>query len=209
MSHTHRCWTCGGDYPCICEKPERSKPVYCTPCDAAGDGEWKAAARRATQDLGVGSHVPVLAAAVAKTTGPVLECGTGWWSTPLLHLMCKDRPLVSLETDREWVEKFGQMRSPMHDLRHVSDWKAVDLIDSVEWSVAFVDNSPGEERIDVIRRLRSKTTFIVAHDTDADIPPSGGNYGWAKINGVFRFQFTYMIVRPWTTVYSDFKEFAL
>lgn len=160
-------------------------------------------------DLGVGSHVPILAAAVARTTGPVIECGTGWWSTPLLHLLCKGRRLLSCETDKEWLQKFSHLGSDQHEIRHVTHWKNVSEIDSHSWSVAFVDGSPGEERIDIIRRLRERTNFIVAHDTDADIPPGGGNYGWKKLEGVFRYEVIYKGVRPWTTIYSDYREFEL
>lgn len=162
-----------------------------------------------TQDLGVGSHIAVLAAAVARTTGPVIECGTGWWSTPLLHLLCKGRRLLSCETDKEWLSQVQSMESEWHQFKRVEKWADVSQIDTVDWAVAFVDGAPGEERIDIIRRLKARTTYIVAHDTCADRPGSGGNYGWKQLEGLFKYEVIYKGVRPWTTVYSDHKEFEL
>lgn len=47
------------------------------------------------------THIPILAAVVAMTDGPVLELGTGLNSTPLLSEMCfhMSRDLYSIETD--------------------------------------------------------------------------------------------------------------
>jgi len=161
------------------------------------------------QDLGYGSHVPILAAAVARTSGPVIELGTGWWSTPMLHMLCKGRYLLSLETEPGWLANFQFMQSPNHIVRQVDDWWKEKDIDEKEWAVAFVDSHPGEMRPGLALRLKERTRFIVAHDTEADIPPSGGNYGWANLKGRFKYEVIYKEVRPWTTIYSDHEEFKL
>lgn len=160
-------------------------------------------------DLGYGSHVPILAAAVARTTGPVIELGMGWWSTPLLHMLCRDRQLLSCETDPLWFSGFQFMQSSSHVMRQVESWKRETDIDRIKWDVAFVDSHPGEMRPDLVLRLKEKVRFIVCHDTEADIPPSGGNYGWKRLEGAFKYEVIYKEVRPWTTVYSDFEEFKL
>lgn len=166
--------------------------------------------------IGVGSHFPILAAAVARTTGPVLELGCGYWSTPMLRLLCRYmdfwkeghqsgfppgwRKLESYDTDPEWAKRF--------DVPCVADWEKWKP-EASRYGVAFVDNSPGESRVELILRLKDKAHFIVAHDTEADIPPSGGNYRWKELDGKFKFQTIFKDFRPWTTVYSDVEEFAL
>jgi hypothetical protein len=157
----------------------------------------------------VGSHVPILAAAIARTQGPVLECGCGWWSTSLIHLAAAGRSIVSCETDAEWLSKFVVYQRNNHRFVHVRNWREHPVITSERWSVAFVDCSPGEERIHVIQRLKPYATYIVAHDVDADIPPGGGNYGWKQLEGFFKYEVIFKDVRPWTTVYSDVEEFKL
>ena len=166
------------------------------------------------KDLGVGSHVPFLAAAVARTKGTVLEFGTGWWSTPMLHWMCQGkRVLHSYETDLAWLEQMLQFSGKDHVLMHIKDWDR--LMPPAEASVAFVDCSVDESRLEhhrprLVRRLKAlRTHFIVCHDTEADIRPAAGDYGWAELDGLFKYQSTFKGIRPWTTVYSDVEEFVL
>jgi hypothetical protein len=147
---------------------------------------------------------------VARTTGAVYEFGMGHWSSWMLHLMCvPDRPLISYESDAEWIGKFTGLIDRNHLVRHVLDWEKETSIDYAEGDVAFVDHSPGEERIRTIMRLKGRFKYIVVHDTCADLPGSGGNYGWKHLDGKFKHQVIYKQVRPWTTVYSDVEEFAL
>lgn len=163
------------------------------------------------KDLGVGSHVPFLAAAVARTKGLVAEFGTGWWSTPLLHWMCAGRrPLISYETDREWLEVMRQFDHPDHILVHVSKWDDVPIPDGI--AVAFVDCSEDSthqrhHRPALVKRLKGKAHFIVCHDTEADIRPAAGDYGWSQLDSLFKYEFTFQGIRPWTTVYSDVEQF--
>lgn len=157
------------------------------------------------KDLGVASHVAPLAAACALTVGPVLECGTGWWSTPLLHGMCSasKRELVSLETDPEWFSVMSTLyATPWHRFSLVENWPD-RILRECGFGLAFVDCSPGDKRVDLIFDLKEKATVIVAHDVEADIPPSAGGYGWVKLEGAFKYEFIFKDVRPWTAVWSD------
>ena len=174
------------------------------------------------QDLGVGSHVAVLSAAIARTTGPILECGLGHWSTPLIHLMANgERHIISLETDVKWLEKFLHLERAWHQFRTIYGENQKEQIQAwIEYAqaledcvfangVVFLDQSPGEARVPMAMALKGKALYIICHDTCADIPPGGGNYGWAQLDGVFKYAVTYADLRPTTTVYSDEVEFAL
>ena len=165
------------------------------------------------KDLGVGSHVPFLAAAIMRSDGPVAEFGTGWWSTPLIHYMCKGQRMAeSYETDFEWLKQMKQFAGPGHHLYEVHRWEDVAI--QGPYGVAFVDcsmdrSSKAHHRPALVKRLKGKAKFIVCHDTEADIRPAAGDYGWAQLDGLFRFQSTFKGIRPWTTVYSDVEEFVL
>lgn len=163
-----------------------------------------------------GTHLPVLAAAVARTTGPVLECGMGEWSSAILHLMCMGRrELVSLESDKEWLNAFSKYVGERHDIGFiepkVETWVAYgrSLSDFYKDGVVFLDQAPGEARVPMAMELKGKAHFIVCHDTEADIRPAGGNYGWKQLDGFFKYQTIYKEMNPWTTVYSDVEEFLL
>lgn len=166
-------------------------------------------------DLGVGSHVPFLAAAVARTTGPVYEFGTGWWSSSTLHFMCAGRrPLYSFETDEDWMRQMATLfESPGHIFQRVVRWDDVKIPSGI--AVAFVDCSVDSTKKEhhrprLVKRLKEAGAhFIAVHDLEADIRPAAGDYGWSELDGLFRYASTFKMIRPWTTVYSDVEEFAL
>lgn len=160
------------------------------------------------RDIGVGSHIPWLALAIAKTSGPIIECGMGDYSSVLCHVMAKDRQLTSYETDEHWMRKYAFLASPTHTLKHVTNW-GLEIEALGHIGLGFVDNSPGEERIQVVAALKGKCDVIMAHDTEADIPPSGGNYGWKHLSGLFKHEIVFKLVRPWTTIYTDIDGFSL
>ena len=151
-----------------------------------------------------GTHFPILAACVARTKGPVLELGCGWYSTFMLHLLCSPgkRRLVSLEARREWLEKFKDLRTDSHELHRVEDMDRFTLIDEVDWDVALVDHSPGTRRVREIERLKKRARHIVVHDTE---DPS---YGYEKILPRFKYRYDYKRLTPWTSVVSDFEPFV-
>lgn len=160
-------------------------------------------------DFGVGSHAGPLAAVVAKVSrvfNSVLECGTGDYSTPLLHVLCHDRRLVSAETDQKWFKKYESLASDKHEFVAIKDWRETSILE-MKWDIAFVDHSPGEDRIATIVRLQPNARYIVVHDWDADIPPSGGNYGWKTLDGRFKYVSIWDKWTPSTAVLSDEAEF--
>jgi len=67
-----------------------------------------------------GTHIPVLAACVAKTTGPVLELGCGHYSTRLLHALCgaMGRQLLTVDVNLKWLARFADLRAPLHEIVH-------------------------------------------------------------------------------------------
>ena len=160
-----------------------------------------------SNDLGVYSHFPILAAAVAGTTGPVLELGCGWGSTPMLEIMCRRqrRVLESYETDEQWA---GLLR-----VSHVPNWEAwtprLHSVDGPAYSVAFIDCAPGEVRGRLAVRLRRAARFILLHDALSDPPHGGGNYRYDEIVPEFRFVEYYRVVRPATLILSDDEPFGL
>lgn len=154
-------------------------------------------------DLGFHSHYPVLAAAVARTTGPVLELGCGWGSTPMLRAMCRSmgRNLESMDSNPTWAEEMG--------VPFMTNWR--------QWSpghesygVAFIDCAPGEARAELAMRLKGKAKFILLHDAECDtMHGGGGNYRYDLITPYFRFVEFYRMLRPVTLILSNDEPFGL
>jgi hypothetical protein len=149
------------------------------------------------------THIPLLAAAVARTRGDVLEFGCGDYSTPMLHNMLAGtgRKLVSLETNKEWLERYADLRGPGHVLAHVTDWR--DAILPGKFSVAFVDCQPGEARALLVKALADSAEFIIAHDTEDD------GYGYEPVFADFKHRLDYDRFDPMTTLVSNVQPFTI
>lgn len=118
------------------------------------------------------THLPVLAACLAQTKGPVLELGMGSYSTALIHAMCKNRVVVSTDTDPAWIEKFkGQVEHPHsihlveHDI-HASFSK--QLAETRRWGVVFIDHLHNDLRKSDVVQFREHADIVIAHDTDCN-----------------------------------------
>jgi hypothetical protein len=142
------------------------------------------------------THIPVLVSAVSNTSGAVIELGCGDYSTPVLHLLCKDRTLISAESDEKWLMQFMDLSSKTHNFFHVNDWANFKQIDQ-SWDVAFVDHAPGERRKYDIERLRDKTRFVVVHDSEAAC------YGYESVFATFKHRIDYKRYNTWTSVLSN------
>jgi hypothetical protein len=156
----------------------------------------------------VGTHVAPLAAAVAATEWPVLELGMGDHSTPLLHLLCARRLLVSGDTSAAWVGRYERFRSATHELHVVGEWRRFDVLEREHWAVAFVDAAPAHARVDLVERLRGRATFIVVHDTEPDTE-AAAVYALDGTLGRSRYRSDYRVFRPFTTIVSDERPFEL
>lgn len=114
------------------------------------------------------SHLPALLACVASSSGPVLELGVGYFSTPHLHALCGalGRLLVSVEPDEVWraefVARFGSTTNHAFSGQWINPSK-------VHWGVAFIDHSPGgANRAAAFKTLIEVTDFVVMHDAQKD-----------------------------------------
>lgn len=116
------------------------------------------------------TYRPLLEAALAATTGPVLELGVGDASTPWLHHRCKDRLLVSIESnERGWQERFACLASPLHRVEFMP-YEAVPMMrpddDAKPWSVVFIDHASVPWRLRDVAWFYHVADIVVVHDTE-------------------------------------------
>lgn len=149
------------------------------------------------------SHLPVLIKAVLETKGPILEMGSGPFSTPVLHWLCsKDkRKLVTCENDPERFVFANQFKSRNHKIVLVKDWDEVGL--DTHFAVVFMNHEPALRRaIDAVK-FKYAAEYILLHDT------AGKNELINNYAGVwthFRYKYDYEFCSPITTVISNFKD---
>jgi len=105
-----------------------------------------------------GTHLSVLKVLVERTTGPILEIGTGYYSTPFLS--STNRELYSVEEEEKWFQFNSELFS------HTIVKGLHDLPDIV-WPLVFIDHGTPQEdfllkRLKVLKVLK----FDIAHIHD-------------------------------------------
>jgi len=152
-----------------------------------------------------GSHLPILIKLVTMTDGPVLELGTGFFSTPVLHWLCaeKKRKLVSYDSQVPFFEVANKYLTDWHEVYLIDDWSKIDI--SQHWSVVLVDHAPAEQRKLEMARVANNADYVVAHDSE---PRHDRSYAYSEIAPLYKYRFDYDKLYPHTAVFSNFKDLS-
>lgn len=150
-----------------------------------------------------GSYLPILNKIVSMTTGPILELGVGFCSTPYLHWACypAKRRLVSYENNPEYYRFAESWKDDFHAIHCIKDWESINI--SEPWAVAFVDHSPSGRRAEETKRL-IHADYIVIHDTENSQDRS---YRLSTVRGLFKYRYKYRDAYPHTSVWSNKYNF--
>lgn len=160
---------------------------------------------RFTPNPNHGTHLSALIRVVNLTEGPILELGTGLFSTPYLHAVCfeKKRKLVSYDNQIDFVNLWEPYKCDYHKIYLIDDWDKIDI--SGHWSVVLVDHHPNERRKEEVKRLANNADFIVVHDTEGAWE---AKYEYSEIYPLFKYRRDFKSERPFTTVLSNFKDLS-
>lgn len=153
---------------------------------------------------GYTTHYTMLMKTVSACSGNVLEYGSGIYSTPLLHWLCKDlgKKLVTLESNQEFFKIAYQFRSRLHSIKFVEDWDSIPIRE--HWGVVLIDHDePYQRRGKDALRYKSHADYIVLHDTETE-----KIYGYDDIWHNFKYRYDWKACRPWTSVISNFKNLS-
>ena len=125
------------------------------------------------------THQPVLEEIIKLTNGNILECGCGIGSTLFINNLIKgtNRKLISLESDRNWLNKIKNDFGLDHQmvtvpatnddtLENANIW--VDTIKKLneDFEVVFIDSSPWLSRKVVWEYFKNKNFVMIIHDFD-------------------------------------------
>lgn len=148
------------------------------------------------------SHLPILIKVLNISAGPVLEMGTGIYSTPYLHWACfETRKLVSYENDQKYMRYFRDYQNTWHDLILVENWDQADI--EKPWAVAFIDHASGLRRKQDIKRLANFAQYIIVHDTE---PEADNDYKYTEIYPLFKYRYDFTLSPAHTSVLSNFVD---
>ena len=147
-----------------------------------------------TYDGGYSTHIEALAWAASRTTGPILEWGCGYYSTPLLHGIAEaqGRKLYTMEAQEGWLELFLPWKNEWHHLNRLMPAGQIP-------GLVFVDDESWSRPIRI--QEAHDAQMVVVHDTE---PESAVNYpGMEEAMAEYRYRKDYKKFQQWTTVLSD------
>lgn len=142
--------------------------------------------------ISTGTHMPVLLECLKATTGPAIEFGCGYHSTPYFSLFaCAARPMVTVENDRKYMATFSKIfASDYH--KFVSELKGCS-----HWAPELIlnDGAPMPTRRHVLDWARQvKVPFVICHDTQEV-------FNWGPTD-FWPHELVFRSLTPWTTVYA-------
>lgn len=152
---------------------------------------------------GWSTHNYILIKCLMHSTGPVAEVGSGLYSTPLLHWICRlqNRKLVTFEDTKEFYDMAHVFTSRSHKIHLLEDWDDMDV--NREWGVVLIDHTDTDRRATDIIRFKDTAQYIVIHDTEKP-----EKYGYDKVWEHFKYVYHWKGCKPWTSVVSNFQDLA-
>ena len=116
---------------------------------------------------GYATHLPAVVAAFVRTKGPVLEVGSGWFSTPVLRDLAEltKREVLSIEESVRWAQEGTDSLpgSMYHSLRWRRSYAGSKEFQK-SWGLVILDNNGAEQREELLRTLRGKAKVVVVHE---------------------------------------------
>jgi hypothetical protein len=156
-----------------------------------------------------GSYLPVLMKAVSLTSGPVLELGSGVYSTNPLHWACfpTKRRIVTYENNPVYYDFVKAYARDFHEIHCIEHWDDIDI--SGPWAVAFVDNDPGPDEPEDRRWRECKrlqhAEYVVLHDSE---DRNEKVHRMSEVDTWFKYRFCWRRAVPNTTIYSNVHDVA-
>jgi hypothetical protein len=142
------------------------------------------------------SYLPLLFEAIVTTNSPIIECGMGNGSTPVLHSL--DRHVISYETNEDWFHMFDV---PNKYLVAPDSWVSLVNMHKSASPIVFLDQAPGESREQCITELLTDFDgIIVAHDTE---PAADHGYKMRQHFSKFKYVVEVKTNGAWATAMSN------
>lgn len=123
------------------------------------------------------THQRLLVKYLMQTTGNVIELGSGFYSTPIMHEITQHqgRHLETIDNNKDWLKLFKHFESPLHTINFLHRWTSFQP--ERQYGLAFVDHAdpPSHPRWLQVEKLIPHAEIIIIHDTEDPL------YGYANI----------------------------
>lgn len=162
-------------------------------------------------EMETSTHFPCLIKLAQMTEGPILEMGSGIFSTPLLHWLCseKKRKLITVEGYKHYLDFANKFKTEWHEVIYLDPREQMEIKKGDHYSIVFIDHSPKKPRTrgDDALLFKDVADYIVLHDAGKD---GHKKYGYDQLYSQFKYRYDWNGCWPSTTVLSnkhDLKDF--
>jgi len=148
------------------------------------------------------THWPVLMRVIEASSGPILECGTGKFSSPILRTMAylQQRHVEAYDSDPDWYAKAKELENGYYRVHLIKseDWPNLPI--DQRYGLVFVDQAPTYYRRVTLRRFANNADYLVVHDSEIG---AQRKFHLERTLQTFRYRFDYAGLRPHTSVVSN------
>lgn len=124
------------------------------------------------------THQLVLLDVLKRTSKPILEFGSGDYSTPQIHEICNNRMVITVDDSKVWLSRYCLLETELHKFVFVENEKELQTFfakNKTDWGLVFVDNGTWHSRILTINKYRNTADYLIIHD--CDYFPNNGFFG--------------------------------
>jgi hypothetical protein len=145
-----------------------------------------------------GTHLPYLSRLCSNTNGHIIELGSGYFSTPLLHWTTQHNGKIfrSYETNKNWADTMGEPVS------YIENWEKANFFE-MRWTIAFIDHGHALLRKEHAMALKDNADYIVLHDTE---PKNEHIYRYSELWKHFLYRRDFNQIEPHTTIVSNTQQ---
>lgn len=167
------------------------------------------------------THCPVLTKCILNTTGPILELGTGVYSSTFISFLAGKRKIISLDTDLTWLKGIeNEFKTQTHnflpivcdndDVKYNLEMDKFKLSNNDQYSLVFIDHGLIKERKNDILRFRDIADIIIVHDSSFTLNQGHDDitYNYNPIIKTFKYIYEYTKLWPFTCVMSDINDLS-
>ena len=119
-------------------------------------------------DDNYGSHQFLLIDILKRTSNPILELGSGDYSTQQIHNLSEKRKVVTIDDSDWWIKRYLKLQDKYHRFYFMNNDQLEKFYreDNENWGLVFIDSGTWEQRTSALVKYKDVADYIILHDCD-------------------------------------------
>jgi hypothetical protein len=151
------------------------------------------------------THQLVLLDVLGRIDKPILELGSGYYSTRQIHNAMEGRGIkvLTIDDNINWLSKYRDLENDWHGLTIMSDkdFEKFCWMDDTEYGLVFIDGTTWDSRTTATMRYKETADYVIIHDSY--YPAEMGYFG----SVIFSIGTSYFAKRDFRDVFKWWVEY--